>query len=94
MLPARLLRDEVVLRTTDEAGQGDEGRLEIEVWAESPLLFSPVAMDIDARGRIWVTEGMDYNQRPRVSSGQSIVVLTDSDGDGPSLVPVFFMVTI
>ena len=56
--------------------------LKLEVWAQSPLLFSPVAMDVDPQGRIWLTEGIDYNQRPRVSNGQSIIVVTDSDGDG------------
>ena len=56
--------------------------LKIEVWAESPLLFSPVAMDVGPQGRIWLTEGIDYNQRRRVANGQSIMVLSDSDGDG------------
>ncbi|SVC57478.1 uncharacterized protein METZ01_LOCUS310332, partial [marine metagenome] len=56
--------------------------LKMEVWAQSPLLFSPVAMDVDPQGRIWLTEGIDYNQRPRVSNGQSIMVVSDSDGDG------------
>ncbi len=56
--------------------------LKIEVWAESPMLFSPVAMDVGPRGRIWLTEGIDYNQRKRVTNGQSIIVLSDSDGDG------------
>ena len=56
--------------------------LQIELWARSPLIYSPVAMDCDARGRLWVTEGIDYNQRPRVDAGQSIIVLEDRDGDG------------
>ena len=56
--------------------------LKMEVWAESPLLFSPVAMDVGPQGRIWLTEGIDYNQRRRVANGQSIMVLSDSDGDG------------
>ena len=56
--------------------------LKMEVWAESPLLFSPVAMDVGPQGRIWLTEGIDYNQRRRVANGQSIMVLSDSNGDG------------
>ncbi|MDP6915165.1 MAG: hypothetical protein QGF29_08675, partial [Verrucomicrobiota bacterium] len=56
--------------------------LKMEVWAESPLLFSPVAMDVGPQGRIWLTEGIDYNQGRRVANGQSIMVLSDSDGDG------------
>ena len=32
--------------------------LKIEVWAESPMLFSPVAMDVGPRGRIWLTSAI------------------------------------
>ncbi|MDP7302051.1 MAG: hypothetical protein QGG09_03060, partial [Pirellulaceae bacterium] len=60
--------------------------LKIEVWATSPLLFSPVAMDMDARGRMWLTEGIDYSTtqtgRRRVAAGKSIIVVSDADGDG------------
>ena len=34
-----------------------DSKLKIEVWAQSPLIYSPVAMDCDAQGRLWVTEG-------------------------------------
>ncbi|MEZ5303519.1 MAG: hypothetical protein R3F11_23190 [Verrucomicrobiales bacterium] len=60
---------------------GDES-LQIEVWAQSPMIFSPVAMDCDAQGRLWCTEGIDYNAGRRVDAGQSIIVLEDKDGDG------------
>lgn len=56
--------------------------LKIEVWAQSPQIYSPVAMDCDAQGRLWVTEGIDYSQRARVDAGQSIIVLEDKDRDG------------
>ncbi|MEO0414648.1 MAG: PVC-type heme-binding CxxCH protein, partial [Verrucomicrobiota bacterium] len=56
--------------------------LKIEVWAESPMIFSPVAIDIDARGRVWATEGIDYQQKQRVANGRSIIVLEDKDQDG------------
>ncbi len=55
--------------------------LQIELWARSPLIYSPVAMDFDAKGRLWLTEGIDYNQRLRVDAGRSIIVLEDKDGD-------------
>ena len=42
----------------------------------------PVAMDFDAHGRLWVTEGIDYNQGLRVQAGRSIMVVEDKDGDG------------
>jgi putative membrane-bound dehydrogenase-like protein len=56
--------------------------LKIEIWASSPLIFSPVAMDIDALGRVWATEGIDYHVGRRVEAGQSIIVLSDTDADG------------
>ena len=33
--------------------------LQMEIWAQSPLLFSPVAMDVDPQGRIWLTTRAD-----------------------------------
>lgn len=57
--------------------------LEISVWATSPMLFNPTNMDTDEKGRIWVTEGVNYrkhkNRRP---DGDRIIVLEDSNGDG------------
>ena len=29
--------------------------LEITLWAASPMFYNPTNMDIDARGRVWVT---------------------------------------
>jgi putative membrane-bound dehydrogenase-like protein len=55
---------------------------QIAVWAQSPLIFSPVAMDCDASGRLWATEGIDYNAGRRIDAGRSIIVLEDKDGDG------------
>mgnify|MGYP003633952947 CR=1 FL=1 len=63
----------------DESARNE---LKIEVWAESPLIFTPVAMDVDARGRIWCTEGLDYSVNKRIEAGQSIIVLEDSNLDG------------
>ncbi|MFT5130419.1 MAG: putative membrane-bound dehydrogenase-like protein, partial [Rhodothermales bacterium] len=54
----------------------------IELWARSPLVYSPVAMDCDAQGRLWVTEGIDYHQKLRVETGQSIICIADTDNDG------------
>lgn len=68
-----------------EAFQFDESLpkdLQIEVWATTPQIYTPVAMDVDAHGRVWATEGLDYGQKPRVAAGQSIIVLEDKDGDG------------
>lgn len=57
--------------------------LEITLWAKSPQLFNPTNMDIDAKGRIWVTEGRNYRGfRTVPSEGDRVVILEDTDGDG------------
>jgi putative membrane-bound dehydrogenase-like protein len=65
-----------------EAFQLDDSNLSIELWARSPMIYSPVAMDFDAEGRLWLTEGIDYQRSRRVDEGRSIIVLEDSDWDG------------
>jgi putative membrane-bound dehydrogenase-like protein len=65
-----------------EAFQLDDSNLSIELWARSPMIYSPVAMDFDAEGRLWLTEGIDYQRGRRVEEGRSIIVLEDSDWDG------------
>lgn len=64
--------------------------LEVELWAESPMLYNPTNMDVDARGRIWVTEAVEYrdfNNKPDTrfnfkNQGDRIVILEDTDQDG------------
>lgn len=57
--------------------------LEISVWATSPMLFNPANMDVDAAGRIWVAEGVNYRRHSgRSREGDAIRVLQDKDGDG------------
>lgn len=61
--------------------------LESSLFASEPMLVNPTNMDIDARGRIWVTEGVNYqlSSNPSQSSkeeGDRIVILEDSNGDG------------
>jgi putative membrane-bound dehydrogenase-like protein len=63
--------------------------LKIELWAESPMLYNPTNMDTDLKGRIWVTEGVNYRNFNNDSSaffhhekGDRIVILTDTDQDG------------
>ena len=54
---------------------------EVTLWAKSPLLRNPTNIDIDAQGRIWVTEGANY-RRERDKAGDRVVILEDTDGDG------------
>lgn len=65
-----------------------EGDLEATVWAKSPMFYNPTNMDVDAQGRIWVAEGVQYrvykNTKMDVKhpKGDRIMVLTDSNNDG------------
>jgi putative membrane-bound dehydrogenase-like protein len=64
--------------------------LEATLWAEAPLFYNPTNMDIDARGRVWITEAVnyrDFNTKPaeRLShrqKGDRVMILEDKDGDG------------
>ncbi|MCH2208520.1 MAG: ThuA domain-containing protein [Lentisphaerales bacterium] len=61
---------------------GDD--LEITRWGASPQLYNPTNMDIDQKGRIWLTEAVNYRRQNtfRRAKGDRIVVLVDSNGDG------------
>lgn len=57
--------------------------LEVTVWATSPMLHNPTNMDVDAAGRIWVTEGVNYRRHSgRSREGDAVRVLQDTNGDG------------
>lgn len=54
----------------------------VELVAAEPDIVNPVAMTFDERGRIWITESLEY---PRLEAGPGrdrIKVLEDTDGDG------------
>ena len=60
--------------------------LEVSLFALEPMVRNPANMDIDHKGRIWVTEGANYRLfqkwgklRPE---GDRIVILEDTNGDG------------
>ncbi|HEY2951121.1 MAG TPA: PVC-type heme-binding CxxCH protein [Verrucomicrobiae bacterium] len=62
--------------------------LEATLFACEPMVVNPCDMDIDARGRVWITEGANYRLtmhkdwgliRP---GGDRIVILEDTDHDG------------
>lgn len=63
--------------------------LEATLWAESPMLYNPTNMDVDYRGRIWVTEAVNYrnfnNDSTKTlhhSKGDRVMILEDTDRDG------------
>ena len=54
----------------------------VELVASEPDIVNPIAMTFDERGRIWITESLEY---PRASAGAGkdrIKVLEDTHGDG------------
>jgi putative membrane-bound dehydrogenase-like protein len=59
--------------------------LEVTLFASEPMLVNPCDMDIDARGRVWITEGANYRKwsnPPLRPEGDRIVILEDANGDG------------
>ena len=62
--------------------------LAVTLWAESPRLHNPTAMDVDVRGRLFVTEAVNYRKwdgrNPGLEhpEGDRVVILEDADGDG------------
>src|SRR4051794_23759887 len=55
---------------------------EVELVASEPDIVNPVAMTFDERGRIWITESLEY---PRSSAGPGrdrVKGIEDRDGDG------------
>lgn len=63
--------------------------LEIALWAESPMFFNPTNIDVDARGRVWVSEAVNYRAFNTAKlaplthdEGDRIVILEDTNHDG------------
>ena len=66
--------------------------LEVQVWAQAPLLQNPTNMDIDHLGRVWVTEGVNYRGKARRRpEGDRVVVLEDRDRDGTAETSTVFV---
>ncbi|MES2732414.1 MAG: PVC-type heme-binding CxxCH protein [Bacteroidota bacterium] len=65
--------------------------LQATLWAESPQFYNPTNIDVDIRGRLWVTEAANYRNFNNDSTkflhhvkGDRVVILEDTDGDGKS----------
>ena len=61
--------------------------LEVQLMAAEPIIRNPTNIDVDDRGRIWVTEAFNYRPfRDSTTSpeGDRIMILEDKDGDGVS----------
>ena len=62
--------------------------LAVTLFASEPMMVNPCDMDIDARGRVWITEGANYRISLHANwgvirpEGDRIVVMEDTNGDG------------
>ncbi|MFT7632105.1 MAG: putative heme-binding domain-containing protein [Mariniblastus sp.] len=57
--------------------------LEIDLFANEPMVANPIHMNFDGRGRLWVATSPIYPQiKPGAKPRDEIVVLEDSNGDG------------
>jgi len=54
----------------------------VEVVAAEPDLINPVAMTFDERGRIWVTESLEYPRSEPGPGRDRVKILEDTDRDG------------
>src|SRR5262245_9724519 len=54
----------------------------VELAAAEPLLASPVALDFDEEGRLYVAEFREFNQRASRRPRGRVRLLEDADGDG------------
>ena len=57
------------------------------LWAAEPDVVNPTNMAIDERGRIWITEAINYRRKLKevddlVAEGDRILILEDTNGDG------------
>ncbi|MDH4297434.1 MAG: c-type cytochrome [Cyclobacteriaceae bacterium] len=72
--------------------------LEASLWAESPMFYNPTNMDIDIKGRVWITEAVNYrnynNDSTKVlhhTRGDRVMILEDTDQDGKADVSKVFV---
>ena len=59
------------------------------LWAESPMFYNPTNIDTDSKGRIWVTEAVNYRFHSNDSTlalhhpkGDRVIILEDTNQDG------------
>lgn len=54
----------------------------VELVASEPMIVNPVSMCFDEKGRIWITESIEYPRSEPGIGKDRIKVLEDTDGDG------------
>ena len=68
--------EEAVRRMTVPEG------FKVEVVASEPEIVNPVAMTFDERGRVWITESLEYPRHDAGPGKDRVKVLEDTNGDG------------
>ena len=68
------------------AGLDHPDDLEIRLFSSEPMLKNPTSIDVDARGRVWVCEVVNYRafrngDKAARPEGDRILILEDTDGD-------------
>ncbi len=58
--------------------------LEVTLFAREPRIVTPIALDVDARGRVWVIESHTHFRKPEYEGPESdrVLVFSDTGGDG------------
>lgn len=57
--------------------------LAVQLFASEPMMLSPASIDIDARGRVWVCEVVNYrSHNGERKEGDRILIVEDTDHDG------------
>ncbi len=54
----------------------------VELVASEPQIVNPVAMCFDERGRVWITESLEYPRRSAGPGKDRVKILEDTNGDG------------
>src|SRR5207302_8998344 len=54
----------------------------VELVASEPDIVNPIAMTFDDRGRIWITESLEYPRKEPGKGRDRVKVLEDTDRDG------------
>src|SRR5205809_1768098 len=54
----------------------------VELVASEPDIVNPIAMAFDDRGRIWITESIEYPRKAAGPGRDRVKILEDTDGDG------------
>src|SRR5881409_720959 len=54
----------------------------VELVASEPQIVNPIAMSFDDRGRIWITESIEYPRKPAGVGRDRVKILENTDADG------------